>query len=117
MNQQDIYAKTDKGLEEMQSRKYKLPQAMRSILIMIDGATSTGVFLKQAAALGNVSTMLTELEEQGFIKKTSAPAPVEKNSGKTAEKESGKSADKSGGGLIDLTGIFTPVKDAEGGKK
>jgi hypothetical protein len=69
MDRQDIYGKTEKGSEEMRNRTYKLPQTIRSLLIMIDGTMSVGAFLDQATALGNVATMLSELEQQGFIKK------------------------------------------------
>jgi hypothetical protein len=104
MDRQDIYGKTEKGSEEMKSRKYKLPQAMRSLLIMIDGTMPVGAFLDQATALGNVSTMLTELEQQGFIKKTDkkpvAPAVP------TGLPKEQKKAGAGSGALVDLADMF-----------
>jgi hypothetical protein len=105
MDRQDIYAKTEKGEEEMKSRKYKLPQAMRSLLIMIDGTMSVGAFLSQATALGNVSTMLAELEQQGFIKKTEKKpvAPAAPTSA-SPDKEHKKGAGD--GALVDVASLF-----------
>jgi len=107
MDRQDIYGKTEKGSEEMKSRKYKLPQAMRSLLIMIDGTMSVGAFLDQATALGNVATMLTELEQQGFIKKTDKKpvAPAGPTAGQGLDKEH-KKAGAGSGALVDLADMF-----------
>lgn len=99
-SQQDsgvIYAKTDKGTEEIQTRKYKLPQKLRSLLIVIDGKTPTDKILNMFSAmdkpsassneldlLGELSAMqinsgtegvsasLEELERQGFIARRKA---------------------------------------------
>ena len=117
MDRQDIYGKTEKGSEEMKSRKYKLPQAMRSLLIMIDGTMPVGSFLDQATALGNVATMLTELEQQGFIKKMErkpvAPAGPAAGSGLDKEQKKAGSGD---GALVDVAGMFViggPKEDKE----
>jgi len=113
MDRQDTYVKTEKGSEEIRERKYKLPQAMRSLLNMIDGTTTAGAFLSEATALGDVASMLAELEKQGFIKKTEArpqppPPPV-----KEPVKEQAPSGD---GALIDVAHLFqTPDEDK--GKK
>jgi hypothetical protein len=104
MERQEIYSKTEKGSEEMKSRKYKLPQAMRSLLIMIDGTMSVGAFLDQATALGNVATMLEELEQQGFIKKTDRK-PVAPTAKPVIDKEQKKSG-SGDGALVDVAGMF-----------
>ena len=62
-----VYKKTEKGLEEMQTRKYNLPQKLRAILSVIDGKTTVGSLLKQLYTMEGVTTTLVELEQQGFI--------------------------------------------------
>jgi hypothetical protein len=71
-----VYKKTEKGVEEMQTRKYNLPQKLRAILSVIDGNATVGFLLKQLYTMDGVATILVELEQQGFTgriaKKTSA---------------------------------------------
>ncbi|MGH8751311.1 MAG: hypothetical protein ACREUV_06365 [Burkholderiales bacterium] len=71
MNPQAIYVKTDKGSEEIQTRKYKLPHKLRTILILIDGNKTGEVLLQQAMQLGAPPDVIQQLEQDGFI---SAPA-------------------------------------------
>jgi hypothetical protein len=115
MERQDIYIKTEKASEEIQNRKYRLPQSIRSLLIMIDGTTTIGGYMDQAVALGDVSKMLRELEQQGFIKrrteisKTPQPSPAAEKS--VAGTGPVKGATKIGGGMIDLGTLFTPASE------
>jgi hypothetical protein len=75
MNPGEVYAKTDKGREEIQSRQYKLASAHRMLLIMIDGKTKAGDILKQTAQTGVTTETLDQLLAQGFIAlQGSAPA-------------------------------------------
>jgi hypothetical protein len=105
MNRQDIYIKTEKGSEEIQNRKNKLSQTMRSLLVMINGSTTVGTFLDQATALGDVTSLLTDLEQQGFIKQTEpAQLPL---SEKPAE-NSPRKVQPGEGGLVDFGHLFTP---------
>ncbi len=48
MNDQDLYGKTAAGFEEVRGRALKLPQRLRTMLIMVDG-TRTVAQLKEAA--------------------------------------------------------------------
>jgi hypothetical protein len=68
-----IYVKTEKGSEEIQNRKYKLAQKMRSLLIMIDGRKPVNDLVEMAAGLGDVGTMIAELESLGLIEKKTVP--------------------------------------------
>ncbi len=121
MDRQDIYVKTDKASEEIQQRKYKLSQALRSLLIMIDGTKTIGSYITQAVALGDVSSMLLELEQQGFIKKnTDAPRalPTSIPGGKAVPGSgSEKGPAKAGGGMIDLGTLFTAGDQDKNKKK
>lgn len=116
MDRQDIYSKTKKGLEEVQNRKYNLPQAMRSLLIMIDGTKPIGVFLDQATALGDVNAMLLGLEQQEFIAKTAAVAKPAPPVVKPPEPVHERGKDKKSvgaGGLVDVASMFTTPEEEE----
>ncbi len=68
-----IYEKTDKGREEIATRKYHLPSRLRSLLVMIDGESRADQLLQKVAPLGLTEQNLNELLEQRFIRnKTSA---------------------------------------------
>lgn len=69
MDPAGIYAKTDKGLEEMQVRTYKLPLKSRTLLIMVDGKAPASEIIDKGKAAGNTAAYATlaELEAQGFI--------------------------------------------------
>lgn len=59
-----IYDKTDKGREEIATRKYHVPAKLRTLLVMIDGRHSLESLMKNFAALGlsegNVEQLLSE---------------------------------------------------------
>ena len=67
MNLNEIYVKTDKGREEIQTRRNQLPSALRSLLIMIDGRSSAGEILRQVSPMGITPDALEQLISQGFI--------------------------------------------------
>ncbi|MET3133534.1 hypothetical protein AAKU55_003824 [Oxalobacteraceae bacterium GrIS 1.11] len=78
-----IYDKTDKGREEIATRKYLLPSRTRTLLVMIDGRQSADELLTKVIGLGLTEDKLLELHEQGFIAQigidptpAAAPAPV-----------------------------------------
>jgi hypothetical protein len=68
----DVYEKTGKGIEEFETRKYKLPQKFRSLLILIDGKKTSGAIVSQFSSMGDAEESLAELERQGFIVRRSA---------------------------------------------
>lgn len=63
-----LFEKTDKGREEIATRRYKLSPKLRSLLVMIDGSTPTSALLKQVSAIGLNENSLTELLEGDFIR-------------------------------------------------
>ncbi|WP_127477174.1 hypothetical protein [Sulfurivermis fontis] len=68
MDRSAIVAKTAKGEEEIQSRKYGLERNLRYVLILIDGKTSVQQLVdEKGAALPDVAGSLRTLAEQGFI--------------------------------------------------
>ena len=72
MNNQ-IYEKTDKGREEIATRKYKLAPRLRSLLVMVDGEQTSDKLLQKVAALGLTDQNLNDLLEQDFIRSKIGP--------------------------------------------
>jgi hypothetical protein len=73
-----IYDKTDKGREEIATRKYQLAPRLRTLLVMIDGRHSPDSLLKDFAGLGLDQDCVSQLLDQGYICLVSggaAPAP------------------------------------------
>ncbi len=66
-----IYDKTEKGQDEIHTRKNHLPSRMRSLLVLVDGKTGDDALLKKVAGLGLTRESIEELLQQGFI----APHP------------------------------------------
>lgn len=69
-----IYDKTDKGREEIATRKWHLPSRMRSLLVLIDGKQSDAQLVKKTGGLGLTAQSLDELQENGFIQRVSIEA-------------------------------------------
>jgi hypothetical protein len=63
-----IYNKTDKGREEIATRKYRVAPRLRTLLVMIDGRQPLGSLLTNFAALGLNHDCVTELVEQDYIR-------------------------------------------------
>lgn len=78
-----IYDKTDKGREEIATRKYQVPAKLRTLLVMIDGRHSLASLLKNFAVLGLSNEHVDTLEQQGFIALI-AGAPEEDKDEKTS---------------------------------
>jgi hypothetical protein len=60
-----IFDKTDKGREEIATRKYRLAPHLRTLLLLIDGKQSTGQVLQKITGLDEQS--INELLDDGFI--------------------------------------------------
>ncbi len=58
-----IYDKTDKGREELSTRKYQLAPRSRSLLVLVDGKQTVADLLKKIAGLG----LNQDLLDQEFI--------------------------------------------------
>lgn len=64
-----IFDKTDKGREEIISRKYHLASRLRTLLVLIDGKHSSDDLLSKVGSLGLTQASLEELEHLGFIQR------------------------------------------------
>lgn len=62
-----IYDKTDKGREEIATRKYQVPPKLRTLLVMIDGRRSLESLLNNFAGLGLSAENVDELLRQEYI--------------------------------------------------
>jgi hypothetical protein len=60
-----IFDKTDKGREEIATRKYRLAPRLRTLLLLIDGKQNTGQLLQKIAGLDEQS--IFDLLDGGFI--------------------------------------------------
>jgi hypothetical protein len=65
MNPNTVYKKTEKGTEEINTRKYGLSQELRRVLIFVDGTSSVSKILAKAAGFPNIEQHLNELK--GFV--------------------------------------------------
>lgn len=73
-----IYDKTDKGREEIATRKYQVPSKLRTLLVLIDGRHTLEWLLKNVAGLGLNEANVDELLRQEYITLVSgAPAANE----------------------------------------
>ena len=74
-----VYDKTDKGREEIATRKYQVPARMRTLLVLVDGRRDLDWLLSNIAGLGLNQQSIDELLAQDFIRMLpgTAPAPVE----------------------------------------
>jgi hypothetical protein len=63
----DCFQKTEKGREEIATRKYGLSLRLRSILLLIDGKKTGKELVRAYPGLGLSDALLADLEQQGFI--------------------------------------------------
>jgi len=69
-----ILDKTDKGRDEIATRKHGLPPRMRTLLVLIDGKHTEEALLKQVAGIGMSEQNVNELIEAGFVAAREVPA-------------------------------------------
>jgi hypothetical protein len=67
MNPKTVFKKSDKGEEEIRTRKSGISQNLRQVLIFVDGETAVSKILEKTAGLPYVDRSLEELERQGLI--------------------------------------------------
>lgn len=62
-----IFDKSDKGREEIATRRYHLASRLRTLLVLMDGKHSVEDLLQKVAGLGLNQQSIEELLEHGFI--------------------------------------------------
>ena len=83
MNNQLVFARTDKGNDELNARTYRLPRQLRTVLILVDGKSSLAQLRVKAMGLRELEGSLEDLAMNGFIKPNSRTWPRPMNSGTT----------------------------------
>lgn len=68
-----IFDKSDKGREEIATRKYHLASRLRALLVLMDGRHTAEDLLQKVSGLGLNEKSIGELLENGFIQ--AAPEP------------------------------------------
>ncbi len=76
MRAEEVYAKTETGREEIQTRARKLPPALRSTLLLVDGRRNIAELLGLASGLHAPPDALALLAEQGLIAPLAQTAEV-----------------------------------------
>jgi hypothetical protein len=74
MNLNAILAKTAKGQEEIDTRKYKLDMRMRALLIMVNGKSTAGELQQKFGQMDDITTRLDQLIAGGFVAATAGSA-------------------------------------------
>lgn len=67
MDPNTILSKTDKGREEIETRKYKLEQRLRAVLITINGKLTAGELARQFSQTSDINAQLDKLLREGFV--------------------------------------------------
>ena len=67
MNLQITLVKTDKGVDEIETRRNKLDHRLRAILLVINGNVTVAELTKNFARFGDVPSMLKQLAKLGLV--------------------------------------------------
>jgi hypothetical protein len=86
MDQNAVLSKSAKGKEEIDTRKHKLDQRLRSVLITVNGKLTVGELAKQFAQMSDIQAVLEKLLREGFVQ-DAAPAADDGARLKTAQVE------------------------------
>jgi len=70
-----VFDKTDKGREEIATRKYQLSSRMRALLVLVDGKQSTQELLKKVSGIGLDEASIIDLQKNGFIRPAADASP------------------------------------------
>lgn len=70
MDKRVVFTKTQKGKDEIETRRYRLPAKLRMALILVDGKSSVALLVEKAGHPDLIQT-LEELAQLGFIQSIS----------------------------------------------
>ena len=81
MTPETVFAKSPKGIEEIETRAHKLGSRLRQVLIRVDGMKTLDELVGEAGEMGEALVgQIEELEREGFLTDTTVPddrAPTE----------------------------------------
>ena len=72
MNLKAVLSKTAKGVEEIETRKYRLDQRVRTLLVVVNGKTHVAELVKKFEVMGDITPNLERLVVHGFVAETQA---------------------------------------------
>ncbi|HEY0844593.1 MAG TPA: hypothetical protein VGE12_04470 [Noviherbaspirillum sp.] len=71
-----FFAKTERGREEIATRKYGLASRLRWLLVLVDGKTSKAELLQKVSSLGLDDNSISELVNSDFIEQIDSEQDV-----------------------------------------
>jgi hypothetical protein len=87
-----VFDKTEKGREEISTRKHHLAPRLRTLLVLVDGKQGKEELLKKVAGIGLGEEGIEELMNNGFIEIPASPSAVVTEPATPPEKQSEASA-------------------------
>ena len=69
-----VLRKTEKGVEEVETRMHKLDQRLRNILIVVNGKATGTELVQKFQQIGDVTPVLEQLLAGGFIREIASEA-------------------------------------------
>lgn len=72
MDLQSVLQKTEKGVEEIETRKHRLEQKLRTILIVVNGKATGAELVQKFEQIGDVTPILERLLAEGFVREATA---------------------------------------------
>jgi hypothetical protein len=97
MNDQDLYGKTPAGFEEVRGRALKLPQRLRTMLIMVDGSRTVTQLREAAQTLDAPADFLDLLQGMGLIVLEGGPSALTRKAGARAQADTTAEGETTGG--------------------
>jgi len=73
MGPDSVLSKTDKGAEEIATRKYKLDAKLRALLIMVNGTASVAQLAQKFPGM-DIQQPLVQLEKDGYVRASAGAA-------------------------------------------
>jgi hypothetical protein len=67
MNSHLVFSRSAKGIEELDTRRYKLSAELRRVLILVDGHSTVGDLHKKALVFNDLEYSLESLSRHSFI--------------------------------------------------
>lgn len=74
MNLQAVLQKTDKGVEEIATRKHKLEQKLRAILIAVNGKATGAELVNTFGQVGDITPVIARLLAEGYVREAGPAA-------------------------------------------
>lgn len=74
MDSKTVFAKTEKGKEEIATRKHGLALSLRRVLILVNGESNIKKIMEKGEGLPDIATSIDALVKEGYIHTSSSNA-------------------------------------------